>query len=580
MLRHLIGIIAATVLLTSAFTLPAGAADGPAFVPARNSPIKTTGNPVGVRPFDIGSSEQGLVVLERHPAAFQVFDNTREEPLTPMTRFAIDGDPLSLHMASSSPFPEHSMGVPESDGTFSFYRLVNSSKNGLSLADEGGVGVATGFTTDVARFTDVFGADWPVGRVKVATLDRQQDRLVLVARVKDQPDSIEATIPVGDQPVAMYAEAPFEFLVVNRGSDDVSVVRYFQDLDENGEIGQGHLGHWEVVDTIPVGDRPVAIAPVSSWIGGPQYVVTNSGSDDVSILRRQADEILESQRIPVGDNPVAATRIALVRSDNAKTVRLAVANRGSDDVTILNGRIDGRFTFEDRIPVGSRPSAIVAGNFDEYFAQDLAVANSGDSSVSVLLDNEPSGTCRGSAAKLLSGSRYSDELFGTGNPDQIFGQAGPDRLFGGDGGHDCLFGGKGNDTMDGSSRGDRLFGGIGADTLTGGPGEDVVVGGTGDDFICENLNDDAKQQDCGIEYGYRRLLVGVPAKDRFFAGPGNDRVQADYGEDWITGGAGKDVISSRDGAADRVNCGAGRDRALADFRDKVTGCEIVQRVKS
>ena len=59
--------------------------------------------------------------------------------------------------------------------------------------------------------------------------------------------------------------------------------------------------------------------------------------------------------------------------------------------------------------------------------------------------------------------------------------------------------------------------------------------------------------------------------------------QGTDGADRLTGGAGNDVIRSRDKRADRVICGAGRDLARVDRRDVVSGCELVlggrQRVR-
>ena len=49
------------------------------------------------------------------------------------------------------------------------------------------------------------------------------------------------------------------------------------------------------------------------------------------------------------------------------------------------------------------------------------------------------------------------------------------------------------------------------------------------------------------------------------------------GDDTITGGAGNDVLNGINGSVDRLNCGRGRDRALADGFDRVRGCEQVRR---
>ena len=66
---------------------------------------------------------------------------------------------------------------------------------------------------------------------------------------------------------------------------------------------------------------------------------------------------------------------------------LAVANTGSDDVSVLLGNGDG--TFQNQVPyaTGFEPSAIVAGDFTGDGRTDLAVANYGSNDVSVLLGN-------------------------------------------------------------------------------------------------------------------------------------------------------------------------------------------------
>jgi hypothetical protein len=48
--------------------------------------------------------------------------------------------------------------------------------------------------------------------------------------------------------------------------------------------------------------------------------------------------------------------------------------------------------------------------------------------------------------------------------------------------------------------------------------------------------------------------------------------------DIISGGTGTDTISVRDGQRDRINCGSGRDRVIADRIDRVSSnCERVSR---
>ena len=81
--------------------------------------------------------------------------------------------------------------------------------------------------------------------------------------------------------------------------------------------------------------------------------------------------------------------IALVAGDFNGDGRtdLAVANYGSNDVSVLLGNGDG--TFQNQVPyaVGDLPNALVAGDFNGDGRTDLAVANYGSNDVSVLLGN-------------------------------------------------------------------------------------------------------------------------------------------------------------------------------------------------
>jgi Ca2+-binding RTX toxin-like protein len=47
------------------------------------------------------------------------------------------------------------------------------------------------------------------------------------------------------------------------------------------------------------------------------------------------------------------------------------------------------------------------------------------------------------------------------------------------------------------------------------------------------------------------------------------------GADYLDGGPGSDTIDAADGERDVVDCGAGRDRVVADPFDVVRHCEVV-----
>jgi Ca2+-binding RTX toxin-like protein len=82
-------------------------------------------------------------------------------------------------------------------------------------------------------------------------------------------------------------------------------------------------------------------------------------------------------------------------------------------------------------------------------------------------------------------------------------------------------------------------------------------------------------------------LVGTAGKDRILGLAGNDWLRGLAGHDvldggrgidTVSGGPGNDIVFAREGARDRVYCGAGKDRVVADDLDRVQGdCETVLR---
>jgi len=89
-----------------------------------------------------------------------------------------------------------------------------------------------------------------------------------------------------------------------------------------------------------------------------------------------------AQSYPVGTGPLS---IATGDFNHDGFQDLAVANAGSSTVSILLGRSDSTFKPAVNYPVGQAPQSIVAADFNANGALDLAVANWNSSNVSVLL---------------------------------------------------------------------------------------------------------------------------------------------------------------------------------------------------
>jgi len=82
----------------------------------------------------------------------------------------------------------------------------------------------------------------------------------------------------------------------------------------------------------------------------------------------------------------------------------------------------------------------------------------------------------------ITGSAFSDTIFGDGHSNVLNGGAGNDYLYGMDG-NDTLRGGDGNDVLQGGNGSDIIVGGDGNDVITGGADGDSLDGGAGNNTL-------------------------------------------------------------------------------------------------
>src|SRR5206468_6161618 len=116
--------------------------------------------------------------------------------------------------------------------------------------------------------------------------------------------------------------------------------------------------------------------------------VANSNSGDVTILLNKGNgKFSEAHASPVtaGSEP---SGIIAADLDGDTDQDLAVANRGSDNVTILRNKGNARFSERRTSPesAGDMPSSLAVEDLDNDGDQDLAVANEGSDNVTVLLN--------------------------------------------------------------------------------------------------------------------------------------------------------------------------------------------------
>jgi fibronectin type 3 domain-containing protein len=137
----------------------------------------------------------------------------------------------------------------------------------------------------------------------------------------------------------------------------------------------------QLTTTIPSGD---VLNPGTASISVAKTGSPTSNVDFFQITNPTATVYSSAAGVPtaVGHNPKGLISADLI--GNGK-LDLAVANYGSNSLSIVLGNGDGTFQSAVPYPVGRGPFSVITGDFDGNGKLDLAVANSGDNTVSILL---------------------------------------------------------------------------------------------------------------------------------------------------------------------------------------------------
>jgi len=125
--------------------------------------------------------------------------------------------------------------------------------------------------------------------------------------------------------------------------------------------------------------------------GKPDLAIANKNDNTVTVLLGTGTGgfiTAPGSPLPVGTNP---TSVAAGDFNGDGKPDLAIANAGSNSVTVLLGSGTGGFTAATGGPfaVGSFPSSVAIGDFNRDGKPDLAIANALDNTVTVLLDGIP-----------------------------------------------------------------------------------------------------------------------------------------------------------------------------------------------
>ena len=265
-----------------------------------------------------------------------------------------------------------------------------------------------------------------------------------------------------------------------------------------------------------------------------------------------------------------------------KQTRLQLDQSGPTEV-----RVTRQSNYGDTDPIAPGAACVPGVNPDVYLC-------AGVTAVHVELGDQLDGV---GAYGLTS---ISARLEGGAGDDYLSGGRASDVLRGGDGA-DYLYAADGGNDVDAGAGDDEIFSDTGTDVLRGGDGFDSVEfsrtedpaptfsitldGAANDGVAGENdlVASDIEDVKAGTaDYAENPGTVSVSgdaATNVLRVDYGHGVISGGDGNDLVTGGPHDDLIDARDGFADRVSCGDGTDRALADAVDTVgSGCESVQRL--
>jgi len=204
-------------------------------------------------------------------------------------------------------------------------------------------------------------------------------------------------------------------------------VSFLDTSNGNAVLGSATLGSpTSGLNLLNVSNPPSGLTPTSVAVrdfngdGIPDLAVANFGSGTVTILLGTGNGMFTSPAnspVTVGAEP---SSVAVGDFNGDGVADLAVTNYGSGTVTILLGTGNGTFTAAPNSPlVGSGPNSVVVGDFNEDGLQDLAVANTSGDSVTILLGNGNGTFTPATGSPVLTGNSPVSVTEGDFNGDGI-----------------------------------------------------------------------------------------------------------------------------------------------------------------
>ncbi|WP_333399262.1 FG-GAP-like repeat-containing protein [Microcoleus sp. K4-B3] len=316
--------------------------------------------------------------------------------LAPQVTFPTGNGPTSVSIGDINGDGKPDLAVAnESDNTASI--LLNTTTNAVTPSFATKVDFTTGIGPISVSIGDINGDGKPDLAVANQNSNYTSILLNITATGATTPTfANQATFPTGDGPRSVSigdinGDGKPDLAVANFNSDTASILLNTTPTGATNPTFTPQA-------TFATGDRPesVSIGDINGD-GKPDLAVANFGSDSASILLNTTPTgattptFANQATFPTGDGP-ASVSIGDINGDGKPD--LAVANFGSGSASILlNTTPTGATTptFSSQVPfaTGSSPRSVSIGDINGDGKPDLAVANRGSDSASILLNTTP-----------------------------------------------------------------------------------------------------------------------------------------------------------------------------------------------
>lgn len=347
---------------------------------------------------------------------------------------------LDLAIADDDADSTVSVLVGNGEGTFqpAVAYVVGNHPSAVAVGDFNGDGnldlaVASSFDGTVrvllgdgkGSFTPVLGYPSSVGVLPtyIAVGDFNGDGKLDLAVANHGDNTVSVLLGNGD---GTFTAAPGSPFTVGFGPDSVAV----GDFNRDGNLDLAVANNFDSTVSVLLGNGAGSFtaAPGSPFTvhAGPtslaagdfngdgklDLAVVYSGDDVVSVLLGKGDGSLGNAVDYSADStPTAlAKSLAMAVGDfnGDGTLDLAVANFGDNTVSVLLGKGDGTFLPQAIFPTDSGPNSVAIGDFNGDGRMDIAVVNGGSNDVSILLQPTPA------PPPSTSSSNISDVTAGSG----------------------------------------------------------------------------------------------------------------------------------------------------------------------